>query len=163
MYRIGIIIASDKGFSGQRVDECGNVISDAFPKDEYEIAEYEIVPDEREVIAGHLKNYADNLNIDLIFTSGGTGLSPRDVTPEATLDVVDRLVPGIPEAMRQKSLEITNRAMLSRAVAGIRNRTLIINLPGSPKAVKECLEVITPVLKHALEILKGESGECARK
>jgi molybdopterin adenylyltransferase len=163
MYRIGIIIASDKGFSGERADECGRVISAAFPKDEYEVAKYEIVPDEREVIAECLRNYSDNLNIDLVFTSGGTGMSPRDITPEATLDVIDRLVPGIPEAMRQKSLEITDRAMLSRAAAGIRNQTLIINLPGSPKAVKECLEVITPVLDHALETLKGEAGECARK
>lgn len=163
MYRIGIIIASDKGFTGERADECGKVISAAFPVNEFEIVKYEIVPDEREAIAQSLRNHSDKLNADLIFTSGGTGLSPRDITPEATLDVIDRLVPGIPEAMRQKSLEITDRAMLSRAIAGIRNKALIINLPGSPKAVKECLEVITPVLNHALEILKGEAGECARK
>lgn len=162
MYKIGIIIASDKGFSGERTDESGKVIRDAFIGDDFEIIEYKIVPDEREIISESLRNQSDQLGIDLIFTSGGTGLSPRDITPEATLDVIDRLVPGIPEAMRQKSLEITPRAMLSRAVAGIRNRTLIINLPGSPKAVKECLEVISPVLRHGLEILKGQTGECAR-
>lgn len=163
MYKIGIIVASDKGFAGERTDESGKVILNAFAGNDFEIVEYKIVPDERAIIAESLRNQADRMDIDLIFTSGGTGLSPRDITPEATLDVIDRLVPGIPEAMRQKSLGITPRAMLSRAVAGIRNRTLIINMPGSPKAVKECLEVISPVLQHALEILKGQAGECARQ
>ena len=102
------------------------------------------------------------MGADLILTTGGTGFSPRDITPEATLDVIDRQVPGIPEAMSLKSIAITNRAMLSRVVAGIRDKTLIINLPGSPKAVKECLEVILPVLPHAIQILKGQTGECAR-
>jgi molybdenum cofactor synthesis domain-containing protein len=102
----------------------------------------------------------DKLRVDLILTTGGTGLGPRDVTPEATLAVIDRQVPGIPEAMRAKSLEVTSRAMLSRAVAGIRGRTLIINLPGSPKGVKECLEVVLPALEHGLAIMKGEAGEC---
>jgi molybdenum cofactor synthesis domain-containing protein len=162
MFKIGVLVASDKGSAGERTDESGKVIIEAFEGKGFEIAEYKIVPDERAVISASLRNQADRLGVDLILTSGGTGLSPRDITPEATLDVVDRLVPGIPEAMRQKSLEFTNRAMLSRAVAGIRNRTLIINLPGSPKAVKECLEVISPVLIHALEILKGQTGECAR-
>lgn len=162
MYKIGIIVVSDKGYSGERTDESGKVIRDTFTGDDFEIAEYKIVPDEREIISESLCNLADQLGIDLIFTSGGTGMSPRDITPEATLDVIDRLVPGIPEAMRQKSLEITSRAMLSRAVAGTRNRTLIINLPGSPKAVKECLDVISPVLLHGMEILKGQTGECAR-
>lgn len=163
MYKIGIIIASDKGYAGERTDESGKVILNAFTGDGFEIVEYKIVPDERDIISESLRHQADQLGIDLIFTSGGTGLSPRDITPEATLDVIDRLVPGIPEAMRQKSLEITSRAILSRAVAGIRNHTLIINLPGSPKAVKECLEVVSPVLQHAMEILKGQTGECARK
>ena len=105
---------------------------------------------------------ADSLKVDVIFTTGGTGLSPRDVTPEATLDVAERMVPGIPEAMRARSLLITDRAMLTRGVACIRGRTLIINLPGSPKAVKECLEVILPVLGHALEVLKNQVQDCAR-
>jgi molybdopterin adenylyltransferase len=162
MYKLGIIIASDKGYSGDRIDESGKVITEAFCGTEFEITEYKIVPDERAMISECMRHQADELGIDLILTSGGTGFSPRDVTPEATLDVIDRQVPGIPEAMRHRSLEITPRAMLSRAVAGIRNRTLIINLPGSPKAVKECLEVISPVLQHALQILKGQTGECAR-
>ena len=98
----------------------------------------------------------------MIFTTGGTGFAPRDVTPEATLDVVERLAPGIPEAMRARSLQVTDRAMLTRAVAGIRNSTLIINLPGSPKAVRECLEVILPPLEHGIEMLRGKGGECAR-
>ena len=163
MYKIGIIIASDKGYAGERKDECGKVITDAFIGLDFEIAEYKIVPDEREMIAETMREQVDCLGMDLILTSGGTGFSPRDITPEATMDVIERQVPGIPEAMRQKSLEITSRAMLSRAVAGIRNRSLIINLPGSPKAVKECLEFVLPVLTHALEILKGKTGECARK
>lgn len=102
-------------------------------------------------------------SLDLVFTTGGTGFSPRDVTPEATLAVVDRLAPGIAEAMRWNSLKITPKAMLSRAVAGIRGATLIINLPGSPKAVRECLEMIIPALPHGIEILKGEAGECGRQ
>lgn len=163
MIRLGILVASDKGHKGERTDESGKVIIDIFSQSGYEIVEYKIVPDEKEIISNNLCRQADILGIDLILTSGGTGFSPRDITPEATLDVIQRQVPGIPEAMRQKSLEITPKAMLSRAVAGIRNRTLIINLPGSPKAVKECLEVILPVLQHAVEIMKGQTGECARK
>lgn len=162
MYKLGIIIASDKGSKGERTDESGKVLIDAFAGGEYELAEYKIVPDERAIISEAMRHQADELGIDLILTSGGTGFSPRDITPEATLDVIDRQAPGIPEAMRLKSLEITSRAMLSRAVAGIRGRTLIINMPGSPKAVRECLEVIQPVLGHALDIMKGTTGECAR-
>lgn len=163
MFRLGIIIASDKGYAGDRKDESGKYIIETFTRLGYEIAEYKIVPDEKADISKALLHQADHLGVDLILTSGGTGLSPRDVTPEATLGVIDRQVQGIPEAIRHKSSEITPRAMLSRAVAGIRHRTLIINLPGSPKAVKESLEIIFPVLRHALEILKGQAGECARQ
>lgn len=163
MFRLGILVASDKGHAGERTDESGKVIMDTFNGLGYEIVEYVIVPDERKVISDTLCRLSDQLQADLILTSGGTGFSPRDITPEATLDVIDRQVPGIPEAMRQKSLEITPKAMLSRAAAGIRNKTLIINLPGSPKAVRECLDVILPVLSHAIEIMKGQTGECARK
>lgn len=163
MIRAGIITASDKGYEGKRTDESGRVIMDLIRGIDAEAVDYKIVPDEREVISLELIRMADVLEVDLILTTGGTGFSPRDITPEATLDIIDRQVPGIPEAMRLRSLEITPMAMLSRAVAGIRNRTLIINLPGSPKAVKECLEVVLPVLPHAIQILKGQTGECARK
>jgi len=162
MIKAGILTASDKGSKGERVDVSGEVIRELLWKIDAEVIDYVVVPDERVIISDNLKRMADDCGIDLIMTTGGTGFSPRDITPEATLDVIDRQVPGIPEAMRAKSLEITNRAMLSRATAGIRNRTLIINLPGSPKAVKESLEVVLPVLIHAIEIMKGQTGECAR-
>lgn len=163
MIKAGILTASDKGSRGERLDESAHVIMDMLKSLDAGIIEYEIVPDERAEISASLTRMADILGVDLILTTGGTGFSPRDITPEATLDVIDRQVPGIPEAMRAKSLSVTSRAMLSRAVAGIRNRTLIINLPGSPKAVKECLEVVLPVLPHAIEILTGQTGECAAK
>lgn len=163
MIRVGVLTASDKGHKGERTDESGRVIMDLVKKIEGEVMEYVVVPDERKDISAHLTRMADQLQLDLILTTGGTGFSPRDITPEATLDVIERQVPGIPEAMRARSLEITSRAMLSRAVAGIRGQTLIINLPGSPKGVAECLEVVLPVLPHAIQILKGQTGECARK
>lgn len=161
MYSIGIITASDKGSRGEREDLSGKVIAEMLA-DLGEVKHYVIVPDEQEALSQAMIDMADNLRIDLILTTGGTGLGPRDVTPEATLAVIDRQVPGIPEVMRAKSLEKTSRAMLSRAVAGLRRRTLIINLPGSPKGVRECLEVILPALDHGLAIMKGEAGECAR-
>jgi molybdopterin adenylyltransferase len=162
LIRVGILTASDKGSRGERIDESGKVIEEILRQIEAEVVNYTIVPDERGVISAKLKELADEMKIDLILTTGGTGFSPRDITPEATLDVIERQIPGIPEAMRLKSLEISPRAMLSRAVAGIRNRTIIINLPGSPKAVKECLEIVLPVLPHAVQILKGEANECGR-
>jgi molybdopterin adenylyltransferase len=158
---VGILTASDKGFAGERTDESGKVIMSRLDAIHGRVVHYALVPDERGLISAALVKMADELHADLILTTGGTGFSLRDVTPEATLDVIDRQVPGIPEAMRSKSLEITPRAMLSRAVAGIRGRTLIINLPGSPKGAAECLDVILPVLTHAVEILKGQTGECA--
>jgi len=163
MIKVGILTASDKGHAGERADESGKVIMSMIEQIEGQVVDYIVVPDERDIIASNLKRMADEVGVDLILTTGGTGFSPRDITPEATIDVIDRHVPGIPEAMRAKSLEITAKAMLSRAAAGIRNRTLIINLPGSPKSVKECLEAILPVLPHAIEILTGQGGECARK
>ncbi|HBF38909.1 MAG TPA: molybdenum cofactor biosynthesis protein [Firmicutes bacterium] len=162
MIKAGILTASDKGHAGERVDESGQVIAKLLRGIDAEIVDYLIVPDERNLIAANLKRMTDELELDLILTTGGTGFSPRDITPEATLDIIDRQVPGIPEAMRAKSLQITPRAMLSRSVAGIRKQTLIINLPGSPKGVQESLEVILPVLPHAIQILKGQAGECAR-
>jgi len=124
------------------------------------IVNYGIVPDERELIVEKLVKWADEDNLDVVVTTGGTGLTPRDVTPEATLAVVDRIVPGFAEAMRAESLKKTPHAMLSRAVVGTRGKCLIINLPGSPMAVRECLEVILPALPHAVETLKGQAGEC---
>jgi molybdenum cofactor synthesis domain-containing protein len=159
MIKVGILTASDKGSRGERIDDSGKTIAEMVKAIEGEVVAYRLVPDEREAISAALVELSGLA--DLVLTTGGTGFSPRDVTPEATLDVIERAVPGIPEAMRFKSLETTPRAMLSRAVAGIRGRTLIINLPGSPKAVRESLLVILPVLPHAIEILKGQSGECA--
>jgi molybdenum cofactor synthesis domain-containing protein len=162
MIKVGILTASDKGSTGQRVDESGKVIMNSLERIEGVTADYVVIPDDRNTIEANLIRMADVVGVDLILTTGGTGFSIRDITPEATLSVIDREAPGIPEAMRLKSLEITPKAMLSRAAAGIRGKTLIINLPGSPKAVAECLEVILPVLPHAIEILKGDAGECAR-
>lgn len=160
--RVAVLISSDKGARGEREDASGPAVV-AKLEGMAEVVALDVVPDEKELIIEKLSNYADRLKVDIVFTSGGTGLAPRDVTPEATLAVCDRLVPGITDAMRLRSLEVTNRAMLSRAVAGIRGRTLIINLPGSPKAVKECLDVFLPVLDHAVETLRGEAYECAQK
>jgi molybdopterin adenylyltransferase len=160
MYRIAILTISDKGAAGLREDLSGPVIASQIASIG-EIVTTMIIPDERKQIADQLCWLADEQQIDLILTTGGTGFSQRDVTPEATLDVIERLAPGIPEAMRASSLEKTNRAMLSRATAGIRGQTLIINMPGSPRAVAECLEVIVPVLAHGLAILTGREGECA--
>ena len=161
MFNIGIITASDKGSRGEREDASGRLIATML-QELGQIRSYKVVEDDAEQISREMVTMADQLGVDLILTTGGTGLGPRDVTPEATLAVVDRQVPGIAEAMRAKSLEITSRAMLSRAVAGMRNKTLIINLPGSPKGVQECLEVILPALEHGLAIMKGEASECAR-
>ena len=161
MFSIGIITASDKGSRGEREDASGRLIATML-QELGQIRSYRMVPDDAEQISREMIIMADQLGVDLILTTGGTGLGPRDVTPEATLAVVDRHVPGIAEAMRARSMQITSRAMLSRAVAGMRNKTLIINLPGSPKGVQECLEVILPALEHGLAIMKGEASECAR-
>ena len=161
LIKYSILTISDNGSAGLREDSSGKIIKELMTYSGVQLIEYQIVPDDRSIISTTLITLCDN-GANLILTSGGTGFSPRDITPEATLDIIERQVPGIPEAMRAKSLEVTSRAMLSRAVAGIRGNTLIINLPGSPKAVKECLEVVLPVLDHALDILTGTSGECAR-
>ena len=159
MITIGILTVSDKGSRGQRQDKSGEAIREMVAHLGSSVVKYEIVPDEAGVIADRLKEWADGGEVDIILTTGGTGLSRRDVTPEATLSVIDKEVPGIAEAMRAKSLEKTPMAMLSRAVAGLRGRCLIINLPGSPKAVEECLEVVLLALPHAVEIIKGEVTE----
>lgn len=162
-FTFAIVTASDKGSRGERQDQSGQVIRELVEEIGGELAEYLVIPDELEVIKEKLLWLVDERGVDLILTTGGTGLGPRDVTPDATLQVIDRLVPGIAEVMRMESLKKTNRAMLSRAVAGQRQQSLIINLPGSPRAVQECLEVILPALPHGIEIMKGQTGECARK
>lgn len=159
LYRIGIITVSDKGAQGQRVDESGPSIREMV-KTLGEVTSYQVVPDDLVILKEAMINMSDKEKVNLILTTGGTGLSPRDNTPEATLAVIQKEVPGLAEAMRSESMKKTNRAMLSRAVAGTRNSTLIINLPGSVKAVRECLAVILPALPHGLEILSGKGGEC---
>jgi len=163
MVTAGILTISDKGSRGEREDESGRAIKKLLAPLNARLVKYDIVPDEMEIISQKLIQWADEEGIDLIVTTGGTGLSPRDVTPEATLAVVERIVPGLAETMRAESLKKTPMAMLSRGVAGIRRGSLIINLPGSPKAVQECLEVILPALPHAMEVLKGEAVECGRE
>lgn len=158
MINIGILTVSDKGSRGEREDLSGPAIRD-MAAGIGKVAMYEVVPDEKEIISRKLIEWADGGRVDIILTSGGTGLSRRDVTPEATLAVIEKSVPGITEAMRAKSMEITPTAMLSRAVAGMRGQCLIVNLPGSPKAVKECLGAILPALTHAVDIIKGTVTE----
>lgn len=163
MFKIGILTASDKGFAGEREDVSKKVIEEIMSNNGYEVVYYKILPDSRELLSKEMIKMCDELHLDLVLTTGGTGFSPRDWTPEATLDIIQRQAPGISEAMRYNSMKITPRGMLSRGVSGIRNSTLIINLPGSPKAVRENLEFILPALKHGLEILKGTATECASK
>lgn len=162
MFKVGIITASDKGFKNERVDESGKVIKEIICNKGYTVDKYIILPDDREQLKNELIEMCDVLKVNLILTTGGTGFSKRDVTPEATLDVIERETPGISESMRFNSLKYTPRAMLSRGVSGIRNNTLIINLPGSPKAVRECLDYILDSIHHGLEILLELDSECSR-
>jgi len=160
---VGILTISDKGSKGDRIDMSGRVIKEIVEeKLEARVEKYEVVPDEKKAIIEKLKEMVNN-GIDLIFTTGGTGLSPRDVTPEATREVIDKEVPGIEETMRMKGLEKTPHSMLSRGVAGISKGSLIVNLPGSPKAVRESLEVVLPAIPHALDIIAGRGEECGRQ
>ena len=163
MYRVAIITSSDSGYAGEREDKSGPVIAEIVKNNGYEVSFMKVLPDDREMLSNEMKRIADEDVADIILTTGGTGFSPRDVMPEATMDIVERVVPGIPEAMRAYSLQFTKRAMLSRAAAGIRKGTLIVNMPGSPKAVTECLEYIISELDHAMGILKGTAKNCARK
>jgi molybdopterin adenylyltransferase len=159
MIRVGILTVSDRGSRGEYRDLSGPAIHNLVTERLGAAVEQRaIVPDERTEIARALQAWADDVELDLILTTGGTGFAPRDVTPEATRDVIEREAPGLAEAMRAASLRITPHAMLSRAVAGVRGRTLIVNLPGSPKAVRENLETILPALPHAVELLHGEKG-----
>ncbi len=161
-FRVAVLTLSDRGSQGDRADTSGPLIREMVRELPGEVIHYEILPDEKELIAQALKKCADDLKADLILTTGGTGLSPRDVTPDATLMVIEKEAPGFSEAMRSESLKKTPHAMISRALAGIRGSTLIVNLPGSPKSVKENLSVILPALPHALSKLKGDPSECAQ-
>lgn len=163
MFTVGIITSSDKGSKGEREDVSGKVIYDIVTSKGYNVTRQVIVPDEEEELIKEMLYMSDELKVDLILTTGGTGFSKRDVTPEASLKVFTRLANGIAEAIRAYSLSITPRAMLSRAVSGIRNDTLIVNMPGSPKAVKESLDYALDSIHHGLEILTGKTSECARK
>ena len=160
--KAAVLVASDKGYRGERRDESGEAAKKILEGAGYEVEEVCILPDEREMISSKLKEFCAQ-KIQLVITSGGTGFSKRDVTPEATRDVIEREAPGIPQAILLNSLKITPRAMLTRMVAGICKDTLIVNLPGSPKAVREDLEYILPSLEHGLEILSGSASECAGK
>jgi molybdopterin adenylyltransferase len=160
MFTLGIIIASDKGANGLRQDKSGPMIKEIMEKNNYVVKKYIILPDDIDILEKEMIYMCDDLKLDLILTSGGTGFSKRDVTPEATINVIEKMTNGISEAIRYNSLQITPRAMLSRAVSGIRKDTLIINLPGSPKAIKESLDFIIPSIEHGLEILKGIASEC---
>ncbi len=160
-YTAAVITASDKGFAGERQDLSGPAIISMLEAEGWTVVHTAIVPDERELIEKELVSCADEKNICLVVTTGGTGFSRRDITPEATKAVIERETPGIPEAMRAESLRITPRGCLSREAAGIRGETLIVNLPGSVKAVRECLAAVLPALKHGIDILKGWDQDCA--
>ncbi len=155
MYKVAVLTISDKCSKGQREDESGKIIQELIKNLPAEVVKYEVIPDEPEMIKARLIDYSDIQKVDLVLTTGGTGFTSRDFTPEATKAVIEREVPGIPEAMRTECLKLTKRAMLSRAVAGIRNKTLIVNLPGSSQGAKESLEVILGGLAHGLDMIAG--------
>ena len=161
-FRVFVLTASDAGSRGEREDKSGPCIEEMVTAAGYEVTGRALLPDDREALAEKMREVCDQDLADLLLTTGGTGFSPRDCMPEATADVTERAVPGIPEAMRYLSLQITPRAMLSRASAGIRKGTLIVNLPGSPKAAKENLEAVLPALSHALETLIGKPMDCSQ-
>jgi len=160
MFSAGIITVSDRSSQGVREDSSGPAIAAVLAGIAIDVRQTLIIPDEKDKIKEAIVKWADIDNLDLIITTGGTGVSPRDLTPDATLEVIDRQLPGMAEAMRHQSMQITPYAMISRAIAGIRGRALIVNLPGSPKGAKENLNVILPALKHAIEKIKGDTAEC---
>ena len=163
MFTVGIITSSDKGYRGEREDKSGQVIEEIVSQNGFKVIKKVVLPDEKDLLEKEMINMCDNLNVNLLLTTGGTGFSKRDITPEATKSIIEREALGIVEAIRFYSLQITKRAMLSRATSGIRQNTLIINLPGSPKACKEALDFVLDDVKHGIEILLGEAKECARK
>ena len=161
MFNLGILTISDAGSKGERLDTSGDAIAEIMSREGFNQVRRDIVPDEKDLIAARLREWCDGDEVDLILTTGGTGLGPRDVTPEATRSVIEIEVPGIAEATRVQTLVNTPLAMLSRSVAGVRSGCLVINLPGSPTGVRECLEVVVPTIPHALEIFKGRRGHPA--
>ncbi|ACQ51858.1 molybdopterin adenylyltransferase [Clostridium botulinum] len=162
MIKAAIVTISDKGSKGQRKDETGKVLQDILEKEGYKVEYYKIIPDDINIISEELIKLCDEKKVNLIITNGGTGFSKRDVTPEATEKIIEKYVPGFGEAMRASSLSITPKAILSRGIAGIRKDSLIINLPGSPKAAVENLQAVLGAIPHGIEILLGEASECAR-
>ena len=162
-YTAAILTISDKGARGEREDKSGPVLCELAAEHGYQVVYTAIIPDEKDQIQAELIKCSDELHVNLVLTTGGTGFSPRDVTPEATLAVVERETRGIPEAMRMESMKITPRGCLSRSAAGIRGRSLIINLPGSPKACQECMDVFLDTIPHGLDLLRGEVRDCGRK
>ncbi len=160
--KCGILTLSDRGSRGERIDLSGEYLIEFIRAQNWEVVSYQILPDEKEEILRTLRDWCDKLNLDLILTTGGTGVHPRDVTPEATREILEKEIPGIQEYIRYLSFPITPLAALSRALAGVRGKTLIINLPGSPKALKEILPALTEIIKHATEKIKGDPSECAR-
>lgn len=163
MYIAAIITSSDKGYKGEREDKSGAVIKEILEANGFVVKEQVILPDDKEMLSNEFVRISDELEVNLILSTGGTGFSKRDVTPEATKAIIEREAPGICEAIRWYSLQITKRAMLSRAVSGIRKNTVIVNLPGSPKACKEALDFVLDDIKHGIDILLGDASECARK
>lgn len=163
MYTAAIITSSDKGYKGEREDKSGAVIKEILEANGFVVKEQVILPDDKEMLSNEFVRISDELEVNLILSTGGTGFSKRDVTPEATKAIIEREAPGICEAIRWYSLQITKRAMLSRAVSGIRKNTVIVNLPGSPKACKEALDFVLDDIKHGIDILLGDASECARK
>lgn len=160
MITVGILTMSDKGSRGEREDLSGKEIERMIKDLPAEVLAYEMIPDETQIISKKLIEFVDEKRLDLIITTGGTGVSPRDVTPEATKAVIEKELPGMAEAMRYESLKNTPNAMISRAICGIRKQSLIINLPGSPKAVRENLKVVLPAINHTIEKIKGSTAEC---
>lgn len=162
MIKIGILTLSDKGSKGEREDLSGKTLIEISEAENWKVLKYEIIPDEKDQIVDILKTWVDKEGLDLIITTGGTGVYPRDVTPEATKEVIEKEIPGIPEYIRYISYPLTPMAALTRGLAGVRKNTLIINLPGSPKAIKEIFPKLIPIIKHAIEKIKGDPSECVR-